>query len=188
MSIRFPEDQVRPTGRDTMGVKAITLDEADDVIGFAVTQDGREQVLTLCAKGYGKRTSLDEFRVQNRGGKGVILIDASDRNGPVVGLSLVKEGDEIMVVTDRGRSLRTVVRQIRETGRNAQGVRVMSVDDGEQLIGFELLEDAEEAEETEETEGTDVEGESTHDLLDSQENQNQAVVPSENVPPSTDLN
>jgi DNA gyrase subunit A len=143
-SIRFPEDQVRATGRDTMGVKGVTLDGDDYVVGFEVTAAGREQVLAICEKGYGKRTPLEEFRVQNRGGKGIILIDASERNGPVVGLALVKEDDEIMVVTDRGVSLRTKVAEIRETGRNAQGVRVMNVEEGERIVGFERLEDLEE--------------------------------------------
>jgi DNA gyrase subunit A len=140
--IRFPEDQVRPTGRGTMGVKGVTLDGDDYVVGFEVTAEGREQVLTICEKGYGKRTLLEEFRVQNRGGKGIILIATSERNGPVVGLALVKEDDEIMVVTDRGVSLRTKVAEIRETGRNAQGVRVMNVDGDERVIGFERLADA----------------------------------------------
>ncbi|MCU0684949.1 MAG: DNA gyrase subunit A [Polyangiaceae bacterium] len=142
MSIRFPEDQVRPTGRDTMGVKAVTLDDGDHVVGFAVTDPGRSQVLTLCENGYGKRTPLEDFRVQNRGGKGIILIDASERNGPVVGLALVREDDQVMVMTDRGITLRTAVREIRETGRNAQGVRVMNVSEGERLIGFERLEES----------------------------------------------
>jgi DNA gyrase subunit A len=142
MSIRFPEEQVRPTGRDTMGVKAVTLDEGDHVVGFAVTEPGRDRVLALCENGYGKRTPLEEFRVQNRGGKGIILIDASERNGPVAGCALVREDDQVMVMTDRGVTLRTAVREIRETGRNAQGVRVMAVGEGERIIGFERLEES----------------------------------------------
>ncbi|MCC6647251.1 MAG: DNA gyrase subunit A [Polyangiaceae bacterium] len=139
MSIRFAEDQVRPTGRDTMGVKGITLEANDRVAGFLVTEPGRDRVLAMCEKGYGKRTAIDEFRGQNRGGKGIILIDASDRNGPCVGISLVKEDDEVMLVTDRGQTLRTKVSEIRETGRNAQGVKVIRVDDGERLVAVERL-------------------------------------------------
>jgi hypothetical protein len=89
--------------------------------------------------GYGKRTALEEFRPQNRGGKGIILIDASDRNGPVVGIALVKPGDEIMLITDRGQTIRTAVSGIRETGRNAQGVKVMSVGDEERVVAFESI-------------------------------------------------
>ena len=139
MSIRFPEDQVRPMGRATMGVKAIDVADDDQVVGFTVTDPERTKVLAVCEKGYGKRTSLDEFRVQNRGGKGIILIDASDRNGPVVDLKLVKDGDEVMVITDRGQTLRTRVDEIRETGRNAQGVKLMTVDEDERIVALERL-------------------------------------------------
>src|SRR5690606_27616489 len=83
-SIRFSEEQVRATGRGTVGVKAIEVAEDDEVVGMAVTDPERQHVLAVCEKGYGKRTLLDEFRQQNRGGKGIILIDASERNGPVV--------------------------------------------------------------------------------------------------------
>jgi DNA gyrase subunit A len=139
MSIRFPEDQVRPTGRSTMGVKGIEVAEDDQVVGFLVTEPERHQVLAVCEKGYGKRTELDEFRVQNRGGKGIILIDASERNGPVVDVKLVQDGDEVMLITDRGQSLRTRVGEIRETGRNAQGVKIMTVEDDERIVGVERM-------------------------------------------------
>ncbi|MFO0660492.1 MAG: DNA gyrase subunit A [Polyangiaceae bacterium] len=144
MSIRFSEDQVRPTGRGTMGVKAITLETGDEVVGFAVTEPGRDQVLTVCEKGFGKRTVLDEFRLQNRGGKGIILIDAGERNGGVVGIALIKPDDQLMVVTDRGQLLRTKVAEIRETGRNAKGVKIMSVDEAERIIAIERLAEEEE--------------------------------------------
>jgi DNA gyrase subunit A len=96
-------------------------------------------VLAVCERGYGKRTPLEEFRQQNRGGKGIILIDASERNGPVVGLALVGEKDEVMIVTDRGQTIRTRVEEIRSTGRNAQGVKIMSVDDGERVVAVESV-------------------------------------------------
>ena len=141
-SIRFPEDQVRPTGRSTMGVKGIELSDDDKVVGFAMTEAERSFVLAVCAKGYGKRTHVDEFRKQNRGGKGIILIDASDRNGPVVDLKLVKLGDEVMVMTDRGQTLRTRIDEIRETGRNAQGVKIMSVEGEERIVAVERMAEA----------------------------------------------
>ncbi len=93
----------------------------------------------MCDRGYGKRTELEEFRVQNRGGKGIILIDASDRNGPVVDVKLVKAGDEVMVITDRGQTLRTRVDEIRETGRNAQGVKLMTLEGDERIVALERL-------------------------------------------------
>jgi DNA gyrase subunit A len=138
-SIRFAEEQVRPMGRGTVGVRAIDVAEDDQVVGVAVTDPERQHVLAVCEKGYGKRTLLEEFRQQNRGGKGIILIDASERNGPVVDVKLVKDGDQIMLITDRGQTLRTNVTEIRETGRNAQGVKIMSVEEGERIVALERL-------------------------------------------------
>ena len=138
-SIRFPESQVRPMGRSTVGVKAIDVGDDDEVVGILVTETDRKHVLAVCEKGYGKRTHIDEFRLQNRGGKGIILIDASERNGPVVDVKLVKDGDEVMLITDRGQTLRTRVDEIRETGRNAQGVKIMTVDGEEAVVALERL-------------------------------------------------
>src|SRR5262245_37796030 len=147
MSIRFPEDQVRAMGRATMGVKGIELDAEDMTVGLCVSgavsdsQTGilRDRVLAVCERGYGKQTPLEEFRLQSRGGKGVILIDASERNGPVVGVAMVGPTDEVMLVTDRGQTLRTKVSEIRETGRNAQGVRLMNVEEGERVVAIEAF-------------------------------------------------
>jgi DNA gyrase subunit A len=138
-SIRFSEDQVRPMGRGTVGVKAIDVAENDQVVGMAVTDPDRQHVLAVCEKGYGKRTLLEEFRQQNRGGKGIILIDASERNGGVVDVTLVKDTDEVMLITDQGQTLRTKVAEIRETGRNAQGVRIMAVEGDERIVALERL-------------------------------------------------
>jgi DNA gyrase subunit A len=139
MSIRFSEDDVRPTGRATMGVKGVEVEEGDVVVNMGVTGEGRDRVLAVCERGYGKQTPIDEFRLQSRGGKGVILIDASERNGPVVGVAMVGPTDEVILVTDRGQMLRTKVNQIRETGRNAQGVRLMNVDEGERVVAIEAF-------------------------------------------------
>lgn len=138
-SIRFGEEQVRSTGRSTMGVKGIELEEGDAVVGFTVSDPQRMFVLAICEKGYGKRTHMDDFRSQHRGGKGIILIDASDRNGPVVDVRLVGETDEVMLITDKGQTIRTRVSEIRQTGRNAQGVRIMSVDSDERVVAMERL-------------------------------------------------
>jgi DNA gyrase subunit A len=146
MSIRFPEEQVRPTGRATMGVKGIEIEEGDELIGLCVSGDQRTRVLAVCERGYGKQTPLEEFRLQSRGGKGVILIDASERNGPVVGVAMVAPSDQVLLVTDRGQMLRTKVSEIRETGRNAQGVRLMNVEEGERVVAIEAFEEDEEAE------------------------------------------
>jgi DNA gyrase subunit A len=142
-SIRFHEQQVRPMGRAAQGVKAIELEEGDEVVGMTSTDPTRDQVLAVCERGYGKRTKLEEFRAQNRGGKGIILIECSDRNGPVVDIALVKPEDEIVLVTDRGRTIRTGVEEIRETGRIAQGVKVMAVGDEERVVAIEPVRESE---------------------------------------------
>jgi DNA gyrase subunit A len=138
-SIRFDENQVRPMGRAAAGVKAIDLAEGDEVVGLARTEPERQFVLAVCERGYGKRTALEEFRQQNRGGKGIILIECSDRNGPVVGIAMVKPEDEVMLITDRGQTIRTPVEGIRETGRNTQGVKLMSIDDDERVVAIEPI-------------------------------------------------
>ena len=141
-SIRFDEQQVRPMGRGAAGVKAIDLAEGDEVVGLIRTEPDRQFVLAVCERGYGKRTVLEEFRQQNRGGKGIILIECSDRNGPVVGIAMVKPADEVMLITDRGQTIRTPVEGIRETGRNTQGVKLMSIADDERVVAIEPIGEA----------------------------------------------
>jgi DNA gyrase subunit A len=141
-SIRFPEEQVRKMGRATVGVRAIDVGENDAVVGMAVTEPERPFVLAVCENGYGKRTNIEEFRIQNRGGKGIILIDASERNGPVVDIRLVSDTDEVMLITDQGQTLRTRVAEIRETGRNAQGVKIMTVGTDERVTALERIAEA----------------------------------------------
>jgi DNA gyrase subunit A len=126
MSIRFPVEDVRAMGRDSMGVKGIDLREGDFVIGMDIIEDqSDQQVLTVSANGYGKRTKVAEWRTQNRGGKGIIGMDTSERNGALVKLRLVSPDDQLMVITNGGQVIRTRVSEIRETGRNTQGVRVI---------------------------------------------------------------
>ncbi len=138
MSIRFREEQVRPMGRATVGVKGVELED-DVVVGLCVASSEEDRVLAVCERGYGKQTPLGEFRLQSRGGKGVILIDASDRNGPVVGIAIVGPDHEMLLVTDQGQMVRIKVADIRETGRNAQGVRLMTVADNERIVAIEVL-------------------------------------------------
>ncbi len=126
-SIRFPEEQVRPMGRPAYGVKGIDLREGDEVVGLEVSDPDAARTCSRCAPtATASAPTSRSSGPQNRGGKGIILIDASERNGPVVGIKLVKDGDEVMLITDRGQTLRTQVDEIRETGRNAQGVKIMS--------------------------------------------------------------
>jgi DNA gyrase subunit A len=149
MSIRFSVDDVRPTGRDTRGVRGIELAEGDRVIAMDIVEaDATQQVLTVSANGYGKRTPVSEWRLQTRAGKGIIAMDTSERNGELVCLRLVLPEDGLMVITDGGLVIRTRVAEIRETGRNTQGVRVIRLKDGERVVDVEPLaaDDEEDAE------------------------------------------
>jgi DNA gyrase subunit A len=146
MSIRFDIDEVRPTGRDTMGVKGIELREGDRVVGVDVIEDDAQQVLTVSANGYGKRTPISEWRVQGRGGLGIIAMEMSERNGELVRLALTRVDDQLMCVTDAGVVIRTRISEIRETGRNTQGVRVIRVGENEKVVDAEPLAREEEEE------------------------------------------
>jgi DNA gyrase subunit A len=139
MSIRFEVDEVRPTGRDTQGVKGIELREGDRVVGVDVIESEEQQVLTVSVNGYGKRTSLSEWRVQGRGGLGIIAMDMSERNGELVRLCLVRPEDQLMCVTDSGVVIRTRCSEIREVGRNTQGVRVIRLGENERVVDVEPI-------------------------------------------------
>jgi DNA gyrase subunit A len=148
MSIRFPVEDVRAMGRDSMGVKGIDLREGDFVIGMDIIEkDSDQQVLTVSANGYGKRTKVAEWRTQNRGGKGIIGMDTSERNGALVKLRLVSPDDQLMVITNGGQVIRTRVSEIRETGRNTQGVRVIRLREAEQVVDVEPVAEGEEGDE-----------------------------------------
>jgi DNA gyrase subunit A len=150
MSIRFDVDEVRPTGRDTMGVKGIELRDGDHVVGVDVIENADEQqVLTVSVNGYGKRTPVSEWRVQGRGGLGIIAMDMSERNGQLVRLCLVRADDHLMCITDAGVVIRTRVAEIRETGRNTQGVRVIRLDEGGRVVDVEPIARDEDAESVE---------------------------------------
>jgi DNA gyrase subunit A len=132
MAIRFPEEQVRPMGRAARGVTAVKLKKQDDeVVDMVVVRHDAPEILTVCERGYGKRTEVSEYRLQSRGGSGVINTKVTSRNGPVVGVCGVNRDDQIMVVTDRGMMIRMRVKQVSLHGRQAQGVRVISMDKAE---------------------------------------------------------
>jgi DNA gyrase subunit A len=137
MSIRFAVGDVRPMGRDTRGVRGIDLRDGDHVIGMDVIEGEEQQVLAVSANGFGKRTPIREWRIQNRGGKGIIAMITSDRNGPLVKLRLVRPSEHIIVITSGGQIIRTRVHEIREAGRNTQGVRIIRVSEGEHVVDVE---------------------------------------------------
>lgn len=134
LSIRFPEDQVRPMGRSARGVRAITLKrEGDAVVGMVIIEDSQPELLSVCDNGYGKRTPISEYRLQSRGGSGIINVKVTEKNGLVAGVCGVSPEDEVMVVTNRGMMIRTVVGQISLVGRATQGVRVITMNDAESV-------------------------------------------------------
>jgi DNA gyrase subunit A len=148
LAIRFEEGDVRAMGRPAGGVTGLRFKrDGDEVVSMVVVPQTGEPVncmiLTACVNGYGKRTAVDEYRLQGRGGSGVINIDASERNGDVVGMKAVCDTDELMMITEKGIMMRSKISEIRETGRNAQGVRLIKLDDGDKLVAMAKI-DAEE--------------------------------------------
>jgi DNA gyrase subunit A len=134
LSIRFSETDVRSMGRTAMGVRGIRLADEDAVVGMVVAADENLSLLIVTENGYGKRTSLEEYRLQGRGGKGVIAIKTSTRNGVVVAVKMVSDGDELIVISSNGMVTRMAVNDIRAIGRNTQGVRLMSLHTDETVV------------------------------------------------------
>jgi len=138
MSIRFEEADARAMGRSAVGVWGIRLEQGDEVVDMVVT-DGTGTLLTVCENGYGKRTPVEEYRVQSRGGKGIIDIRTSSRNGKVVNLLAVKDDDEVMLISKDGQIVRIKVAGISVVGRNTQGVRCISLGEGDKLVSVERI-------------------------------------------------
>jgi DNA gyrase subunit A len=138
MAIRFSEEEVRPMGRGAGGVKGIEVDEGDEVIAADVVQEGLS-ILTVTERGYGKRTPLDEYRLQGRAGKGIIDIKTGGRNGNVVALLQVRDTDDILVVTSKGKVIRFHAADVSSQGRNTWGVRIIDLeaDDREGSVAAE---------------------------------------------------
>jgi DNA gyrase subunit A len=135
MAIRFDESDARSMGRTAHGVRGIKLEGDDEVVSMIVAngQDDPASLLTVCSNGYGKRTALTEYRSQNRGGKGLIDIKTTERNGPVVAIAKVIDDDEVMMTTVGGNIIRTRVADISMIGRNTQGVRLIRIEDGDSV-------------------------------------------------------
>ncbi|MDB5955588.1 DNA gyrase subunit A [Ramlibacter sp.] len=138
-AVRFDENDVRPTGRNTRGVRGMMLEEGQSVIAMLVAEDETQSVLTATANGYGKRTPITEYTRHGRGTKGMIAIQQSERNGKVVAATLVHSDDEIMLITDRGVLVRTRISEIRELGRATQGVTLIGLDEGSKLSGLQRI-------------------------------------------------
>ena len=146
MAIHFSEEDVRPMGRTAYGVKGIELESGDEVVALEVV-DSEGTVLTVTENGYGKRTVIDEYRVQSRGGKDLINVKTTGRNGRVVGVKFMRGDDEVMLITGRGMIIRLDTADISTIGRNTQGVRLIQREEGDQLVSVARLAEREEAEE-----------------------------------------
>ena len=136
-AIRFNEQDVRPMGRGATGVRGIRVNSGHEVIALLILQEG--MVLIATENGFGKRTPLNEFPQQGRGGQGVIAIQTSDRNGRMVGATLASDDDEIMLISSAGTLVRTPVDDVSVQGRNTQGVRLIRLDEGDRLVGLERI-------------------------------------------------
>jgi DNA gyrase subunit A len=145
-SIRFKEEQVRPTGRGTYGVVGMRLDEGDALVSMEILSLGAA-ILTVSENGFGKRTEMDEYRLQSRGGKGIITMKATDKTGRVVGVQQVTEEDQLMLVTNKGKIIRLRIKDIRVIGRNTQGVHLIDLEEGERVVSLARVAEKEEEEE-----------------------------------------
>src|SRR5262249_16684710 len=138
MAIRFSDPDVRPMGRTGYGVRGMTLREDDFVVAMEVVRPGGA-LLTVTRRGYGKRTEIDEYRVQSRGGVGVINIATSERNGEVVGIAYVQETDEVLLITQQGMIIRMQTNDVRAIGRATQGVRLIDLEDEDKVVSVARL-------------------------------------------------
>jgi DNA gyrase subunit A len=147
MGIRFSEKDVRPMGRDTTGVIGVTLrKDNDEVVEMDVVAE-HGHLLSVTTGGYGKRSEVSEYRFQGRGGSGVINIKVTEKNGPVVGIKSVTDADQLLLITERGQLIRLKVKEVRETGRAAQGVRLITLDEGDRVVAVAKLAEPDETDE-----------------------------------------
>ena len=152
--IRFREKDVRPMGRTARGVRGISLDETNEVIGMTtIPPDADASILTVTEQGFGKRTLATEYRTQARGGKGVISVKEKEKNGQAVSFHQVNDSDEIMVITAEGKILRTKMDNLRDIGRNSQGVRLIDMEETDRVVSVAKLAESADPEEDHETDG-----------------------------------
>jgi DNA gyrase subunit A len=144
-AIRFPETGVRAMGRGTYGVKGITLEDDDAVVAMAIV-DPAASLLAVSTLGSGKRTEMEEYRITHRGGKGIITMRVTEKTGPVIGVLIVTDEDQIMLITTAGKLIRLRVLEVRQSGRNTQGVRLIGLEPGEQVVAIARLAESEEVE------------------------------------------
>ena len=147
-AIRFNESTVRPMGRVSTGVRAISIEDSDEVIGMiAIEPESKQDVLVLSENGFGKRTDLDEYRITNRGGKGVKTINVTEKTGKLISIQAVTDDNDLMIINRSGLTIRTSADQIRVAGRATQGVKVINLRDGDSIASVTAVPKTEEAEE-----------------------------------------
>jgi DNA gyrase subunit A len=139
MAVHFNEQRVRPMGRAASGVKGMTLNTGDTVVGVVVVDETTESILSVTENGFGKRTSVDDYPTRNRGGKGVFTIKTSERNGKAIGALQVVDDDEIMMITNGGKIIRTNMKNVRVIGRNTQGVNLFDLPEGEKVVAMDRV-------------------------------------------------
>lgn len=162
-AIRFPEAKVRPMGRNAAGVRGVTLkDEQDEVVGMVCAESTSTQVLVVSEKGYGKRSEIEEYRITNRGGKGVKTINITEKTGDLIAIIGVKDEDDLMIITRSGITIRTPVEDLRVQGRATQGVRLIKLKENENIAAVNVVDKEEEVEIEGEAEGNgDIENSNT---------------------------
>jgi DNA gyrase subunit A len=148
MSIRFDESDVRSMGRVARGVRAMTLGAQDEIVSMEViSRDTKDSILIVMEKGYGKRSDVEEYRRQGRGGVGIITAKTTDKVGNVVGTKMVNDRHELILSTDQGQVIRMKMSEVRVIGRNTQGVRLINLDEREEKVtGLALINDDENTE------------------------------------------
>lgn len=167
--IRFPEEKVREVGRGSIGVRGIAMEDDDEVIGMIVVNDvEKETVLVVSEKGYGKRTAVEDYRITNRGGKGVITLNITEKTGNLIAIQNVTDEDGLMIINKSGVAIRMGMDEMRVMGRNTQGVRLINLKKNDEIAAIakvEMDKEVEDAEENEEIDGT---------IADNQENNTEA--------------
>ena len=152
--IRFPEEKVRAVGRTSIGVRGITLEDQDEVIGMIIANDlEKESVLVVSEKGYGKRTAVEDYRITNRGGKGVITLNITEKTGQLIAIQNVTDEDGLMIINKSGVAIRMAVNELRVMGRNTQGVKLINLKNNDEIAAIakvEMDKDVEEEESREE--------------------------------------
>lgn len=144
MAIRFHESEVRPMGRAAMGVKGMELEEGDYIVGMDLVREGA-YVLSISENGYGKKTPIDEYRVQGRGGKGIITMNTTKKTGKMVALKVVTDED-LMIINSEGAVIRIDSREVVSSGRNTQGVVLMKLDEGVSVVSVARVKRSEDEE------------------------------------------